>query len=87
MANVTLGPLPYKTPVTDDKGLITQPWSKWFLFLYERAGGVSAPSNDTIDFTSFAARLTALEALTTLQSGYITALQSDINDLKQRREL
>lgn len=59
----TLPPIPHKVPVIDDKGYVSQAWSKWFLFIFERAGGTLEPIAP--DLTALQAEVDSLEALTT----------------------
>lgn len=39
MANLGTPPVPYKTPLTDNNGILTVPWSSWFRQLFAQVGG------------------------------------------------
>lgn len=68
MPSTLLPPIPHKVPVIDKNGMVSQPWSKWFLFIFERAGGTIAPSNDSFDLGTLEADLAAIESdVTSLQ--------------------
>lgn len=98
MANITLPPIPHRVPMTDRNGMVTQPWSKWFLFIFERAGGVIAPPIGDADLTAIQAELdatqvdvTALESATVSLDSRIDALEAgggdNVFDLYQVNEV
>ena len=74
MAN-PLPPIPLKTPIADDNGLPTGPWTAWFRELFSRVGGTNASSNS---------QLFAL--ISTIQTN-ISSLQTEVEGLKQGRQL
>lgn len=47
-APVQLPPPPYKSPVTTANGILTPAWSMWIQLLFNRVGGLSAPSIPTL---------------------------------------
>lgn len=48
MANA-VPPVPYKSPLTDSTGRLTQAWSAWFRELFNRIGGNTASANSDLD--------------------------------------
>lgn len=42
---------PYNSPLTDNKGFITQGWQMWLQQLYARVGGTIAVSNINLNFS------------------------------------
>lgn len=99
-STVTVPPVPYKSQLTDEQGLLSQPWSSWFRQLFSRIGGAAALSNldlatiQLVDLSVANANIAALQATTTtLTAGVstlnssIAALTSSINDLGQGRDL
>lgn len=75
-------PIPYNTPIAGPRGMISDPWGKWFRQVFARIGGNIAPSNselssqlsgqvDEIDQSveSIEQRLTALESTYQLGQG------------------
>lgn len=81
MAVQTLPPVPYKTPMADNNGLLNQIWTGWFSQLFLRVGGVAAPSNN-----DFATLVNLQSEINVLQTSIIS-LQSQITDLNQGRIL
>ena len=53
-----LPPPPYKSPMVTSDGLITDPWQKWLIQLYQRVGGINAVSNVNLQKTAAAGILT-----------------------------
>lgn len=47
MAN-PVPPLPLKTPLADQAGLLTPAWTAWFRELFTRVGGTSASTNSQL---------------------------------------
>lgn len=99
MANQTLPPLPYRSPLLDNAGYLTQAWSVFFRQLFERVGGSVAPSNSdivavsdeldalTLTVGTIDSDLTTLEGTVLTQAGLISALQVVDNDFGQGRAL
>lgn len=42
MSQTDIPPIPYMTPMTNEKGLATQPWAAWFRQLFNKIGGNTA---------------------------------------------
>lgn len=84
---VTLPPIPQRVPMIDDKGIVSQPWSKWFLYIFERAGGVIAPSNNEIDLSSLTATVSSLNTTVSSHTITLASLQQQIDDLQKGRVL
>lgn len=69
MAN-TIPPIPYKVKVSDSRGYVSDAWSKFFLFMFDRVGGTTGDSNtelsesvtaNTNNITDLLLRVEALE--------------------------
>lgn len=84
MADVTLPPIPHRVPVIDKNGMVTQPWSKWFLFIFERAGGVIAPSLGDTDVAVIQAEVDQLQIDVDAAESDITVLQATVADHETR---
>jgi hypothetical protein len=67
---ISLPPVPQKVLMSDEKGHVTQPWLKWFLFILERSGETFIPS----DLAALIADLDAAQV-------DIDALESDVATL------
>jgi hypothetical protein len=67
MATNTIPPIPYKTPVNNDRGYVSEAWSKFFLEVFYRIGGTSSATGES----------------TTGLAADILQLQQDIQDIKQ----
>ena len=65
-------PIPYKTPLNDARGFVTEPWSKFFRQLFLRIGGADALSNSELEELS----VTDLETLKTQVTQLQTSLQA-----------
>lgn len=68
-------PIPYKIPVADAGGYLSQAWSAWFRELYTRIGGSSASTNSQL-----------LALIENLQDD-VTALEAQTAALNQGRQL
>lgn len=93
MASEKLLPAPpYKTPMINTNGLLSEPWSKWFRQMFLRAGGSDALSNlelqegyvtqDEIDAVE-----SSVSVLSLTVSGNYTELLGLIEGLQQGRQL
>lgn len=71
---ITVPNPPYKTPVTDDRGLMAPSWVSWFREVFNRIGGNVALSNTELAGGSS-------ESLGTL-SAAVAALQNDVASLE-----
>ena len=92
MPSTLLPPIPHKVPVIDPKtGLVSAPWSKWFLFIFERAGGTIAPSNDSFDLGTLTDDVNDLQTLTSNHEIRIDTLEAtsggNVFDLYQVNEV
>jgi hypothetical protein len=87
---VTVSPPPYKTPVIDNTGMLSPRWSAWIRELFERIGGISAPSNSELDevldlsdvesdIDALEADVALLETSDTSQNTAIALLRSDLS--------
>ena len=75
-----LSPIPYRTPLLDERGLVTRNWQQWFEGLLARVGGANdTPALDVVDASNIANEFvdgvgiaaqfqTDLEALALLQA-------------------
>lgn len=95
-----LPPLPYKTPVINERGFLTEPWAKLFRQLWVRVGGSIALTNleleelQEADLVTITSDITALQAsVTTINTSLATvntslaSLASDIQGLNEGRQL
>lgn len=84
-------PLPYKTPMVDSRGMLTEPWSKWFRQVFLRIGGTTALSNteltENLDTAAIEADIATLFTTTGGQTTSINNLNSSVNDLNQGRQV
>lgn len=84
-------PLPYKTPMVDQRGIVSEPWSKWFRQLFQRIGGTEAPSNselgEVLDLSGINADIAALEITTAGHTTSINTLNAAVDGLNQGRQL
>jgi len=62
VAERDLPPVPIKTPVIDDSGMISTAWSAWFRQLFFRVGGNAAKTNIELDILRPGAITTAMLA-------------------------
>lgn len=79
MTNITVPDIPFKEPMTDARGVITQRWAKWFLQMFERVGGNIALSNGDIEDV-FQEQIEDLQA-------DVEVLQDEVSDLVIQDEL
>lgn len=93
MADNNVPPVPYKSPLSNKNGFISEVWAKWFRQVFHRIGGNIALTNIELEDTTSAEvtaldlRVDALETLTLSHTSSISNLQENINDLKQGRHL
>ncbi len=84
-------PIPYKTPVTNNSGMITEPWSKWFRQVFQRIGGTVALSNteltENLDLTDIENDIAALQTLTGGHTTSINTLNDLVDGLLQGRQV
>lgn len=73
---VQLPQIPYKTPLVDKNGMVTDPWSKFFRQLFQRVGGLSALSNTEL---AGDVNVSSIQTLTT----EINTLEAEIDGVKQ----
>ncbi len=89
--SVTVPPVPYKTPMTDSSGRLSNMWSKWFREVFERIGGTIAPSNSdlvgVVELSTLEGDISSLETITTTQTADINALEAMVEGLQQGRAL
>ena len=69
-----LPPVPYKTPMQDESGFLSEPWSKWFRQAFARMGGVDAPTNKDLQSSNTGALLSLQTSVAVLQS-QVSSLQ------------
>ena len=79
---MALNPPPYKSPMFDRSGLVTQVWAAWFRDLFDRTGGSGAAetvAEHVADTTAHAA-----SAITNSPSGNIVAtnVQAALNEIQ-----
>lgn len=82
----TLPNIPFNSPLTDDSGLLTPEWSKWFSFAFSRVGGNIALSNielAKLNSTNVTALQASVTALTTQLTAFITSTTANFNGLNQ----
>lgn len=70
-----LPPVPYRTPMLDSGGLVTQQWSAFFEAMRARAGGSTGQST------------TDLKTLTNELEAQIEAIETEIADAGKGRSL
>lgn len=93
MAENSVPPVPYKSPLYNKSGFISEAWATWFRQVFHRIGGNNALSNieleefTDLDISALDSRIDALETLTTSHTTSISSLQININDLNQGRQL
>lgn len=46
--SASMAPAPIRSPIVDERGIVTAPWLQWLRALYERIGGPIAPSNNDL---------------------------------------
>lgn len=70
---VSLPPAPYKTPVVDRTGVMSNAWIGWFREMFIRIGGNVAPSNDELgtsaDVTTLQNQVATLQTQVTVLEG------------------
>lgn len=70
-----LPPPPYKAPVSDKTGMLSNAWSKWFQIAFVRMGGSSALSNTELESAT-------TPSIATLQT-QVASLQDTGGDFNQ----
>lgn len=82
--STTLPNVPFQIPIADASGRITETWSKFFLFLYNRAGKAIALSNTELAalnsgaISTLQTQVSTLQATVTSLSSQVTSNASDI---------
>lgn len=71
----TVPPIPFKTPMLNAQGFLSQPWSQWLVFLFQRVGG----NSDTLPGD-------VGTEIATLQS-QVATLQEQVSGLNQGKTL
>ena len=74
MASTPINPPPYRLPLVEDTGRITEEWYKWLTYLYNRVGGSAGTvgsGNDTYIINTAAADLPNAQVLSVLASGFV----------------
>lgn len=85
--------LPYKSPVINKEGYLTAPWAGWFRDLFNRVGGTLALTNvqleelQSSDLTAVQADIDALQSTAASLVVLVAALQVNIQDLNQGRQV
>lgn len=80
--NTTVPPIPYKSPLSDQNGIVSPVWAKWLNQIFLKTGGTSSTSLTSLE-TTVANQAIEITAINTT----LTSLQSQINGLGVGRDL
>lgn len=73
-------PIPYKIPVVNAKGFLSEPWDRWFRHMFNRIGGPGEVATNA-ELQAAPLDLVALQAQVATLQTQATNLQASINEL------
>lgn len=84
---ITLPPLPLKSVVINERGILTPLWATWFRELFQRIGGTTALSNieleEQIDTSSLNIQIQQLKDDVSILQAELANMSSNFSDLGQ----
>lgn len=75
-----LPPVPFKTPVINKAGFLSEPWSKWFRQIFARVGGTTALSNTELEALQSSGESGLEDDIETLQS-QVASLENQVDEV------